>query len=187
MSTPPPPRTRDQTRDLIWKMIKQKPKFQIFTMFEMFGKLSLSELSSKLQKSKSTILSHIDLLLELGIITKDRVPLKSNPNVFEHIYELTENYNEILANIDFEFKPFQKLTKEDIEKLIEPAISNTKILKSFYETQLHYYETIRDSGIDEEAIEAFNKNIMWVKGKDGQDVIISHRSTSYNFYIRFRN
>jgi predicted transcriptional regulator len=178
----PKSRSREETRKMIWEMIKNKAKTQIYNAFRMYGRLSLTELAEKLHKSKSTIHTHLNFLLELGIITKERVPLDSNPNVYENHYELSENAGEVFRAIDMEFKPFKKLTKEQIQQMIEPAISMNRLLKSYFETQIKYFKAIRDSGFDDEAIEDFNKVISWVNDNEGNPVILSRNTNSFAFY-----
>lgn len=183
MSTNSNSRTPEETRDMIWKMIGNKAKFQIYNMFEMYPSgLSLTELAEKLHKSKSTILSHLKFLFELGIIEKEKVPLKSKPNVFEHVYKFVNNYEEIMQDIQYHFDPSKELTKEDLKTIIPPGISLAKMVKSFYETQIEYFETMQKSGFDDDALEAFNNNIFWVKDKEGNRQLLSHSSTSFDFY-----
>lgn len=174
--------SREETREMLWKMLKNKFKTQIFDAFEMYGRMSLTELAERLHKSKSTIHAHLNFLLELGLIRKERVPLDSNPNVYENYYELADNVDEIFGAIDLDYQPFEKLTKEQMQLMIEPALSMSSLLKSFYETQIQYLEAIRDSGFDKEAMESINYSLKWVKDRDGNPVMLARNSFSYNFY-----
>ncbi len=173
--------TREETREMLWNLIKNKSKIQIFNAFDMYGRMSLTELADRLHKSKSTIHTHLSLFIKLGLIKKERIPLDSNPNVYENYYELTENVDEIFSAIDFDYKPFKKLTKEQIKQSIEPAIALSRWMMSFYATHIRYLETIRDSGFDEEAVDSLNNSLKWVKDKDGNPVMLARNSFSFNF------
>ena len=120
-------------------------------------------------------------LLKIGLIAKSRVPLETNPNVFENYYELAENHQKIFKKINFDF-PHRDLTKEEVEILIEPAISVNKMLISYLETRNDYYQAIRDSGFDKDSLEVFNRNLIWAKNKDEEDVLLSHSINSFGFY-----
>ncbi|TFG21019.1 MAG: ArsR family transcriptional regulator [Promethearchaeota archaeon] len=175
-------RNREETRKKLWKMIQNKAKVQIFNAFEMYGRMSLTELAERLNKSKSTIHSHLKFLIkDLGIIKKERVPLESNPNVYENYYEFSDNANEIFREIDMEFKPFTKFSSEEVEELINPAISMNKLIKSYFETQIRFFEAIRESGFDDEAVNHFNKMISWVEDKNGKPILLSRNTNSTNF------
>jgi len=70
-----------------------KTRFEIYTYLNMYGKLSLTEIAEKLNKSKSTIHEHIKKLKEVnGIIEEKRAiyfdPNSDKPKVFENVYSL---------------------------------------------------------------------------------------------------
>jgi predicted transcriptional regulator len=174
--------SREETREMLWKLIKNNAKMQIFNAFDMYGRMSLTELADRLYKSKSTVHTHLGFLLKLGIVKKERVPLDSNTNVYENYYELADNIDEIFGAIDYDYQPFEKLTKEQVQKMIEPAIAMSRVLKSFYETHIRYLEAIRDSGFDEEAVNSINQALKWVEDKDGNPVLLARNSFSFNFY-----
>ena len=176
--------SREESRDMLWKMIKNKSKSQIYNAFEMYGRMSLTELADRLHKSKSTIHSHLNFLLKLGIIKKERIPLDSNPNVYENYYELSDNLAEIMGGLNFDFIPFQKLTKEQIQGMIEPGLSISRLLKSYFETQIRYLEAVQESGLDEEAVKSINQLIKWVKDSDGKPYFLSNNSNSFGFYSK---
>jgi predicted transcriptional regulator len=174
--------TREETRQMLWKMIKNRAKVQIFNAFEMYGRMSLTELAERLHKSKSTIHGHLNFLLKLGIIIKEKVPLDSNPNVYENYYKFSKNAREIIGEIDFDYQPFEKLSKKQVKEMIEPAISMSRLLKSFLETQIHYLEHIRESGLNEEAVKHINHTLKWVTDRDGKPLLLSRNSSSFGFY-----
>jgi predicted transcriptional regulator len=174
--------SREEIREMLWDMVKNQAKIQIFNVFDIYGRMSLTELAERLHKSKSTISTHLKFMLKLGVLIKERVPLDSNANVFENYYEITENIDEIFRAIDYEYKPFQKLSRDQIEKMIEPAIAMNNWMKSFYDTNIKYWEVLRDSGIDEEPVESINRTFKWVKNRDGDPVMLAHQGFSFNFY-----
>ncbi len=174
--------TREETREMLWNMIKNKSKIQIFNAFDMYGRMSLTELAERLHKSKSTISTHLKFMQKLGILTKERVPLDSNPNVYENFYEIPENVDEIFSAIDFEYRPFQKIPREQVAQLIEPAIAMSRWMKSYFETHIQYLEALRDSGIDEEAVNSLNQTLKWVYDRDGNPVMLARNSFSFAFY-----
>ena len=70
-----------------------KTRFEIYTYLNMYGKLSLTEIAEKLNKSKSTIHEHIKKLKEVNGIIEEKRAIYSDPNsdkpkVFENVYSL---------------------------------------------------------------------------------------------------
>ncbi|MBY8982733.1 MAG: helix-turn-helix transcriptional regulator, partial [Candidatus Lokiarchaeota archaeon] len=49
-------------------LLKGKTKFQLYTYLEMYGKLSLTKIAKKLNKSKSTVYEHLKVLHEIGLV-----------------------------------------------------------------------------------------------------------------------
>ena len=66
--------------------------------------------------------------------------------------------------------------------MVGPAISLSRLMKSFFETQIHYLEKIRDSGFDEEAVDQINESLQWVYDRDGEPVLLSRNSSFFGFY-----
>ena len=112
----------------------------------------------------------------------EKVPLDSNPNVYENYYKFSKDARKIVGEIDFDYQPFAKLTKTQVKAMIGPAISMSRLLKSFFETQIHYLETIRESGFSEEAVNHINHTLKWVENKDGKPLLLSRNSSSFGFF-----
>ncbi len=173
--------SKKETQEMVWKLLKSKAKFQMFNAFEMYGRMSLSELAEKMYKSKSTIHSHLQFLLKLGLIEEEKVALDTNANVYENYYRLTDNPQKIFNTANFDFKPFTPLTKEEVRKMIEPGISANRMMKSFFETEIEFLQTLLKNGIDQEALDDFNRLFVWGKTKDGEPRFFSRDFNSFDF------
>ena len=56
-----------------------KTSFQIFSFLEMYSELSLSQLSEKLKKSKSTISANAKKMIGVGIVEIQKRQIASKP------------------------------------------------------------------------------------------------------------
>ncbi|MFX1588755.1 MAG: winged helix-turn-helix domain-containing protein [Promethearchaeota archaeon] len=123
---------KEQMSDLL--DLLNKTRFQIYTYLNMYGKLSLTEIAKKLNKSKSTIHEHIKKLKEVnGIIEEKRAiysdPKSNKPKVFENVYSLNPEFS-----TDFEaFIPGLNPEKPSIDQakaVINLLLYATKIRKA---------------------------------------------------------
>ncbi len=123
---------REQMADLM--ELLNKTRFQIFTYLNMYGKLSLTEIAQKLNKSKSTIHEHIKKLKEVNGIIEEKRAIYSDPNsdkpkVFENVYSLNPKFST-------EFEAFipginpEKPTIDQAKAMIGLLLFATKIRKA---------------------------------------------------------
>ncbi|MFX0043239.1 MAG: winged helix-turn-helix domain-containing protein [Candidatus Hodarchaeota archaeon] len=111
-----------------------KTRFQIYTYLNMYGKLSLTEISEKLNKSKSTIHEHIKKLKEVNGIIEEKRAIYSDPNsdkpkVFENVYSLNPEFSTELEAFIPGFDP-EKLTPDQAKAIINLLLFVTKIRKA---------------------------------------------------------
>jgi len=138
-------------------LFKSKINFELWGLFSMYPQLSLSELSAKLGKSKSTIHPYIKDLLQREII-EVKEEKKVRGNIKAKIYSFKEGYHEKLFSCDSDSKCKQKeeFDKEFGSLLLNENIMKTKLYLKTLETQLAFLEKLLNSGIngpDERALE----------------------------------
>ncbi|MFX1268947.1 MAG: winged helix-turn-helix domain-containing protein, partial [Promethearchaeota archaeon] len=123
-----------------------KTKFQIYSFLNIYGKLSLSEITEKLNKSKSTIHGHIQKMKEFDVILEEKRPVYSDPGstkpkVFENTYAINPNFetefNAILPGLNPE-----SLTLEQAKTVIDVFLFMTKIRIVNLKIQQQFFEKI---------------------------------------------
>jgi predicted DNA-binding protein YlxM (UPF0122 family) len=135
---------REQMADLI--DLLNKTRFQIFTYLNIYGKLSLTEIAEKLNKSKSTIHEHIKKLKDVNGIIEEKRAIYSDPNsdkpkVFENIYSLNPEFS-----TDFEaFIPGlnpKKPTVDQAKAILDLLLFSIKIRKANLNTTQRFLEKV---------------------------------------------
>lgn len=134
-------------------IIKNKTKFQIYNLFEIYGKFTLSELTNKLKKSKSTVFKHLKDLMNVGILKMNQIEKTVKKKIIrENMYELSDNYEELLEyNLKPNFDFSKPASKEEAREFIEDSLAITKRLSWFFEQQIEFFNKLLQSGPDEEA------------------------------------
>ena len=138
-------------------LFKSKINFQLWGLFSMYKRLSLSELAFKLKKSKSTIHPYIKDYLQREIIeVKEEKQIRGN--IKAKIYGFKKGYHERIFSCEKDSKCLQKteFDKEFGNKILKENIMKTKLHIKTLETQLAFFEKLVNSGIngpDERAIE----------------------------------
>ena len=138
-------------------LFKSKINFQLWGLFSMYKRLSLSELAIKLKKSKSTIHPYIKDYLQREIIeVKEEKQIRGN--IKAKIYGFKKGYHERIFSCEKDSKCLQKteFDKEFGNKILKENIMKTKLHIKTLETQLAFFEKLVNSGIngpDERAIE----------------------------------
>jgi len=126
-----------------------KTKFQIYSFLNIYGKLSLSEIAQKLNKSKSTIHGHIQKMKNFDVILEEKRPIYSDPGsakpkVFENMYSINPNFetelNAILPGINPE-----SLTLEQAKIVIDLSLFMTKIRIVNLKIQQQFFEKINSN------------------------------------------
>ena len=137
-------------------LFKSKINFQLWGLFSMYKRLSLSELSAKLKKSKSTIHPYIKDYLERDIIeVKEEKQIRGN--IKAKIYGFKQGYHERIFSCEKDSECLNKteFDKEFGNKIVRENIMKTKLYIKNLETQLQFFEKILNSGIggpDERAL-----------------------------------
>ncbi len=138
-------------------LFKSKINFQLWGLFSMYKRLSLSELATKLKKSKSTIHPYIKDYLQREIIeVKEEKQIRGN--IKAKIYGFKKGYHERIFSCEKDSKCLQKteFDKEFGSRILKENIMKTKLHLKTLETQLAFLEKLLNSGIngpDERAIE----------------------------------
>ncbi|MFX1325718.1 MAG: winged helix-turn-helix domain-containing protein [Promethearchaeota archaeon] len=144
-----------------------KTKFQIFSFLNMYGKLSLSEIAQKLDKSKSTIHGHIKKMKEFDVVIEEKRPIYSDPEsdkpkVFENVYSINPGFetefNAILPELNLE-----TLTIEQAKTIIDVMLFMTKIRIVNLEIQKQFFEKI-NINLEENSVEMINLTKKLIQG-----------------------
>ena len=130
-----------------------KTKFQIFTFLNMYGKLSLTEIAQKLNKSKSTIHGHIKKMKEAKAIKEEKRPIfsdpKSNkPKVFENVYSINPEFGTEFDDLIPGLNP-EKLNSEQAKVIIDTMLFLTKMRIANLKVQQQFFEKIDNSFAEE--------------------------------------
>ncbi len=142
-------------------LFKSKINFKLWGLFSMYPQLSLSELSIKLGKSKSTIHPYIKEYLQKEIIeVKEEKQIRGN--IKAKIYGFKEGYHERIFSCEKDSKCKQKkeFDKEFGSRILKENIMKNKLHIKTLETQLAFFEKLLNSGIngpDERALEILKK------------------------------
>ena len=137
-------------------LFKSQINFQLWGLFSMYKRLSLSELSFKLKKSKSTIHPYIKDYLDREIIeVKEEKQIRGN--IKAKIYGFKKGYHERMFSCAKDKTCLEKkeFDKEFADKIVRETIMQTKMQIKTLETQLAFFNKIYNSGIsgpDERAI-----------------------------------
>ena len=160
----------DKTQKKKDDLFKSKINFQLWGLFSMYKRLSLSELSAKLKKSKSTIHPYIKDYLERDIIeVKEEKQIRGN--IKAKIYGFKKGYQERIFSCANDKECLQKkeFDKEFGSKIVRETIMKTKLYIKNLETQLQFFEKILNSGIngpDERALNVLKEIYQLVPAKN---------------------
>ena len=149
-------------RSIIHAIIS-KTGFQIFSLLEMYSELSLSQLSEKLKKSKSTVSANAKKMIDVGVveIVKRQIASKKSGKInTEHFYRFTPDYQEKLSNLDMKIDLKKGFTEETAEEFIRVNEGLINIQKSNLQIASRFDQKILDSlknGSEERAIQILNE------------------------------
>ncbi|WP_371802348.1 hypothetical protein [Candidatus Lokiarchaeum ossiferum] len=106
------------------ELLLSKTKFHIYSYLEMYQQLTSADFERLLSKSKSTIHTHLQDLIEIGIIAVPEMrDIKGNM-----IYRLAEGYNEKIGDFDSDVDFSSPNTSEkDLLKIIQIESAFAKI------------------------------------------------------------
>ena len=153
------------------ELLKNNLRFQMWSLFSIFPELSLSDLSQKLNKCKSTLHPHVKSLLHHHLIEEVREEHKRG-NIKAKIYARTSRSNdhqfvseklEIESNLDL-------VDKETGKEYLEELLARSKLLARSLETQVKFVEKLLNSGRegpDEHAVQLLNE--MLIKSNNSKD------------------
>lgn len=143
-----------------------KTKFQIFTFLNMYGKLSLTEIAQKLNKSKSTIHGHIKKLKEVNAVNEEKRPIYTDPKsdkpkVFENVYSINSEFGMEFDDLIPGLNP-EKLTNGQAKVIIDSLQFITKMRIANLNIQQQFFEKIAKNFEKEpEKMKNLTKNIIF--------------------------
>ena len=168
-------------------------RFQLWGLFSMYPELSLSDLSKKLGKSKSTLHPHIKMLLQLDIIEIIREE-KIRGSIKAKIFALKKGYDEKISSCCPEYYQKKVIDKEIGSIIARQGLAKAKIKKKTVETEIEFWEKILNSGIggpDEFALQLLQEMYKLKQKSKGQvlmplDSLFTQGYFSENVYKDFR-
>lgn len=113
-------------------VLKSKIRFRIFALMHLYPELSLTELSKKMSKSKSTIHHHLKELIEYDIIELSRQE-KVRGNILAKFYSLKPGYLEKLSHTDSELDKVTPTTLEFFKTYLNFALRTLHLYENFFE------------------------------------------------------
>jgi DNA-binding transcriptional ArsR family regulator len=114
----------------IFDVLKSQIRFRIFSLLHLYPELSLSDLSIKMGKSKSTIHHHLKELIDSGLIEVSRKE-KVRGSILAKFYSLKPGYIKKLS--EKRSKSDDLRTIEFFKTYLNFAIRTLELYKSFFE------------------------------------------------------
>lgn len=164
-------------------IIKNKTKFQIYNLFEIYGKFTLTDLTEKLGKSKSTVFKHLKDFMDVGILQMTQIEKTvKHKCIRENEYEFSDNYEEILeTSLNPKDDLSKPLSKEAAKVMMEGSMAVSKRIIWFLEQQIEFYKKLLESGPDEEARNILFDIVHSIKDKEGKPYIESQQSFRWEY------
>ncbi len=116
----------------IINVLKSEIRFRIFTLFNLYPELSLTELTDILSRSKSTIHHHLEKLMGAGLIEVSREE-KVRGNILKKFFSLKPGYQKMLENTDSSLEEVNKDMFDFYVTYLNSAIRILKFYKKFFE------------------------------------------------------
>lgn len=114
----------------IVKTLSSKPRLEALLLLFIYRKMSLTKLSKSLQKTKNTMIYHMDLLKKQGLIKEFDQKLEHSIKPIK-IYELSNTFYETL------FVPFEDISTLPKDQVLEHS-------KTIFRYNNLLFETIRE-------------------------------------------
>lgn len=138
------PKQKEKVSELV--DLLNKTKFQIFSFLTMYGKLSLTEIAQKLNKSKSTIHGHLKKMKEVNGVIEEKRAIYSDPGsnkskVFENVYSINPEFGTELGDFIPGLNP-EKLTIEQAKAVVDALLFITKVRIANLGIQQQFFEKI---------------------------------------------
>ncbi|MFW9947643.1 MAG: ArsR family transcriptional regulator, partial [Candidatus Odinarchaeota archaeon] len=112
-------------------VLKSDVRWSIFSLLNLYPELSFSEISKKINKSKSTTHHHLKELMDFDLIELSRQE-KVRGNIPAKYYSLKSGYIEKLSETDSEIEKTTSSTVEFYKAYLNFAIRNLEIYKKFF-------------------------------------------------------
>jgi DNA-binding transcriptional ArsR family regulator len=113
-------------------VLKSDIRFRIFSLLHLYPELSLSDLSKKMCKSKSTMHHHLKELIDSGLIELSHQE-KVRGNIYAKFYSLKSGYLEKLSETESSFQNATSTSIEFFKTYLNFAIRTLEHYKNFFE------------------------------------------------------
>lgn len=124
------------------QLLESDIRFTIYCLLHVYPEISLSELSQRLNKTKSTIHPHLQKLLNIGLIEVSK-EVKVRANIKAKYYSLRAGYKEEME--DYLLETCHDLDETTVQNKINLNKSCVVFLKSIYERYLSYLEELENN------------------------------------------
>lgn len=114
-------KTKLMNRIEVMKLLSSVPRLRIMILLLIFRKLSLSQLSKYLGRTKATVTHHLKKFDTLGIINISRK--ESRGSIDAKVYELDPDFFKL---VELNFDSFQSFEKKEGEELLHYALLRDK-------------------------------------------------------------
>ena len=141
----------DQEFESGFELLGNVLRLRIFSILKIYPELSFTEISNRLNKSKSTLHPHLQKLIEIGLIqTREEEARGSIPR---KIYSLTPDHEDKIGQTDW---VATNLSDDLANKMIKTVINWTDFLINQLEIYKNYFMKLAES---EERTDTLNEII----------------------------
>lgn len=137
------------------KLLESDIRFSIYCLLHIYPEISLSELSQKLKKTKSTIHPHLKKLLNIGLIEVSK-EVKVRANIKAKYYALKSGYKEEME--EYLLDTSQSIDQTTVQNKINLNKSCVIFLKTIYERYLRFLENLEGEDTAHEILQQSSDN-----------------------------
>jgi len=139
-------KTQDKDPRITIEILEDEIRFKILMLLQMYGDLSLSELTEKIGKSKSTLHRHLQKLLEMDLVEESK-EIQVRGNIPAKYYKIPGLLFEKLPNINMQ--SIAKMNEQEQRKFFtsKDTIEMLKTVAIFAKKSLDMFTEFLD-GID---------------------------------------
>ncbi len=148
---------------MLWEILRQETKFQIYGNLCVSRELSLSDLAKIINKSKSTIHEHLQNLIDWGYVEISREE-QVRSNIFKKYYRWNKKADFATCIWDKNEKMNEKTAREKIETWRSFAAYNQNIMNNYLKF-LDKLDKLLDTNDEEEKNKVF-KILEEIKSND---------------------
>ncbi|MHA2364688.1 MAG: winged helix-turn-helix domain-containing protein [Candidatus Hodarchaeales archaeon] len=138
----------DQEKETFKFLMKNELRYGIVTSIRIYGALNLKKISELLDKSETTLISHVKDLLNEGFITHDKETKRKERGKFyinsPKTQSMYQSFFQELGDIDFdaEIDRLRSLTDQEFQEYVK-----NKIKKEFKHDLEPFFQTVKAGAV----------------------------------------